>query len=65
MPRSTIVPPELDEVRRLYEDAIEEAARDAEAILDEAAKKAEPRRRFQVDSQGCTVIAYVDDGGDR
>jgi hypothetical protein len=49
-----------DEVRSWYEDAARDASEEGEAILDEAVKQAEARRRFHVDSQGRTVIAYAD-----
>jgi hypothetical protein len=43
-----------------YEKAANEALEEGLAIIDKAIKKAEARRRFHVDSQGRTVIAYVD-----
>ncbi len=49
-----------DELRRSYEEAMRDAFEEGNAVLDEVVKKAEARRRFQVDSQGRTVIAYAD-----
>jgi hypothetical protein len=48
-----------DELRGWYEEAARDACERAKAILDEAARKVDARRRFNVDSQGCAVIAYV------
>jgi hypothetical protein len=56
-----------DEFRRWYEEAARDASEEGKAILDEAVKKAEARRRFHVDSQGRAVIAYavpVDEEGE-
>lgn len=50
-----------DEFHRLYEEATRDAYKKGKAILDEAVEKADARRRFQVDSQGCTVVAYIEE----
>jgi hypothetical protein len=48
------------ELRRWYEEATRAAYKEAEAIVAEAVKEAEARRRFHVDSHGRTAITYVD-----
>jgi hypothetical protein len=49
-----------DELRRVYEEAARDAYEESKAIMDEAVEKAEARRRFHVDPDGCAVIAYAD-----
>lgn len=49
-----------DELRRVYEDAMRDAHEKGAAVVAEAVEKAEARRRFHVDSEGCAVVAYVD-----
>jgi vacuolar-type H+-ATPase subunit H len=53
-----------EELRKLYEDAMRDAYEEGQAILDKTVEEAEARRRFQVDSQGCTNITYVELGDD-
>lgn len=52
-----------DEFHRYYEEAARSAYEEGKAIIDEAVKKAEARRRFRVDSQGQADIAYADPDG--
>jgi hypothetical protein len=47
---------------RLYEEAIRDAFEEGKAIVAEAVARAEARRRFHTDSEGCTVVSYVDAG---
>jgi len=48
-----------DEFRNWYWEAARDAFEEGEAILEKAVEKAEARRRFHVDSQGHTAIAYA------
>jgi hypothetical protein len=47
-----------EELRRSYDEAARDAFEEGKAVLAEAVKKAEARRRFHVFSDGRTVIAY-------
>jgi hypothetical protein len=49
-----------DEFLRSYEEAMHNAYEEGRAIVHEAFKRAEARRRVCVDSDGIAVIAYVD-----
>jgi hypothetical protein len=51
-----------DELYSSYEEAMRDAAEEGAAIVAEAVRKAEARRRIQVDLQGCAVVTYVDAG---
>jgi hypothetical protein len=51
-----------DEFARVYEKAAWDAYAKGAAVVAAAVEKAEARRRFHVDSQGCAVITYADSG---
>jgi hypothetical protein len=44
--------------RKQYDDATREMLEEGTAIVDEALKRAEARRRIHVDSQGRAIVTY-------
>jgi hypothetical protein len=54
-----------DVFSRLYEEAMRDAYAEGVAVIDEAIERAEARRRFHVDSQGCAAIVYADPGEEK
>jgi hypothetical protein len=43
-----------------YEEAVRDTYEKGLAMIEEAVKRGEERRRFYADSHGCMVVAYAD-----